>query len=200
LSIRERFDEERDLSEEVENYANNAYITEPEAAAAFAQAANAATQKDGNERVAMIINYKVPVVNNKGEIVKEKRSLLTDTLEGQPSNVIPQLFSMYFGSGGFRSQGATVSFVHTHPSGGDKFSGENSKTPADIYKQIGRYVFKKDKSHFSGYLGDAQVPWLPGVDKMYLVSPTYREIYVSDENGSLKDPTSKSGYKVVENY
>jgi len=46
------------------------------------------------------------------------------------------------------------------------------------------------------YLGDRQVTWLPGVERMYLASPTNQELYAVDKNGPAMDPNTPSGYKV----
>jgi hypothetical protein len=46
------------------------------------------------------------------------------------------------------------------------------------------------------YLGDRQVPWLPGVQRMYLASPIRAELYAVDKNGPVLDSTSPTGYKV----
>ena len=143
----------------------------------------------------MIINMKVPVVDSNGMIVYEQRSILTETLEGQPSHVIPQLFALYFGSQDLRQSGATVSFIHTHPSS-EKFSGEEGKTYQDIIGQLKKYILNWDKTHFSHYVGDSQVPWLPGVDKMYLVSPSKNEIYACDANGPIMNSMNPSKYDI----
>ena len=49
-SQREGLKEQRDSSIEAENFSNNAYMREEDAAVVFAQTANSATQGDGNER------------------------------------------------------------------------------------------------------------------------------------------------------
>ena len=47
------------------------------------------------------------------------------------------------------------------------------------------------------YLGDRQVAWLPGVERMYLASPTLGELYAVDKNGPVMDPNDPSKYYVM---
>jgi len=48
----------------------------------------------------------------------------------------------------------------------------------------------------ANYLGDQQVPWLPGVDRIYLASPTRGELYAADKSGPVLDSSTVTGYKI----
>lgn len=53
---------------------------------------------------------------------------------------------------------------------------------------------------FGHYLGDVQVPWLPGVERMYLASPDQQELYACDANGPIMDPKDMTKYLPVAKY
>lgn len=180
------------------------YRSEAEAAIAFAEAAASVTKAKGNELVAMIVKTKPPEVNYNEARVYEQRCLLTETLEGKPRHCIPQLLALYFRGRRYSKYGATLSFIHTHPYLGkcsDQFSGDEGKCIWDILKGIVKMLFcKNDTKHLSDYLGDAQVPWLPDVDNMLLVSPISNKIYSCNADGPVKDPSRPNNYLSIAEY
>ena len=161
--------ERRALSRIADNLDGKVYMSEADAAVAFAETAVLATGNDANERVAVIINMQAPVTNEDGEIVMEDRHVLGPTLVGEHDNVIGELAGTYVMLGPWLlASGNTISFVHTHPycTGHipNEFSGDEGKDMGDI---MGALVdnLKQGKAlgdDLANYLGDAQVPWLPG--------------------------------------
>ena len=199
--------EQRRKSQMVDDMADMSFDTEAEAAVSFAEAAVLETGKDAKERVAVIINMPVSVVDENGEIVMKDSYVISKTFVGDHDNVISELASIY---GRLIPElimtDNTISFVHTHPycTGhvANQFSGEQGKDVSDI---MGALVdnLKQGKALGDGlgdYLGDAQVPWLPGVDKMYLASPTLGELYAYDENGPIMNQNDPTKYEVIANF
>ena len=103
------------------------------------------------------------------------------------------------------NKGVNVSFVHTHPyctgHAANEFSGLEGNTVFDIAGEaIKKFANNENYDDFAYYLGDKQVAWLPGVDKIYLASPTDQKLYACDDNGPIldtNDPTNKT-YKTID--
>lgn len=188
----------------IKDNAYSVYRNEEEAAIAFAKAAASVTKAKGNEFVAMIVKTKPHKVNLDGAIVYEQRCLLTETLEGKPRHCIPQLLKLYLRGRQYKKYGASLSFIHTHPYLGkqsDEFSGDEGKSIRDILKGIVKMLCcRKNKKNLSNYLGDAQVPWLPGVDNMLLVSPISNKIYSCNADGPVKDSSRPKNYLSIAEY
>lgn len=129
--------EQRVWSEKVDEAAKISYDSEEDAAVAFADIAVPLTGKEDKEHAAMIIEMDVPVVNDEGRIVMEKKYVLGEVFVGEHDNVIGGLLEAYadFLTGKYGRR-ASVSFVHTHPycTGhvANKFSGELGESPDDI--------------------------------------------------------------------
>ena len=64
----------------------------------------------------------------------------------------------------------------------------------DAIKEGGNNGYYKDAAY---YIGDQQVPWLPGVERIYLASPISKELYAADINGPIMDPNNPSKYDVL---
>lgn len=195
----------RELSKKADDY-KVTYEKEEDAAVAFADTAVKDTGNDHNERVAVIINREVPVINEDGKIVMEKRYVLGPTLVGEHDNVIKQLALTYTEyAPEMLTSGTTISFVHTHPyctgHSPNSFSGEKGKTVGSIVGEVASIIWEgRDFSDFGHYLGDVQVPWLPGVERMYLASPDQKKLYACDANGPIMDPNSPNDYMILDTY
>jgi hypothetical protein len=194
----------RQLSEEAEEAQGHSYGTEEAAAIVFAEQEVPNTGNDYLERGAVIIRSIVPVIDQNGCIIMEERYVLGDTFIGHHDNVIAGLISTYFDlAPQLLFTGDTVSFVHTHPycTGHvtNEFSGDEGDTVIDIIGEaIKRILNGRGLSGFGDYLGDAQVPWLPAVDRIYLASPTEQELYACDKYGPILD--ANGDYHVFGNY
>ncbi len=204
VTLREQIKElndQREWSQKADDIGGRSYDTEEEAAVAFADPAVIGTGNDNLERGAVIIHKQVPIVDQNGNIVLQSKYVLKDTFVGDHDNVISGVLSSYLESIGDLAQGDTISFVHTHPNCTghvpNKFSGEKGETAWDIMDYaIDEVMSKGNFNEFAEYLGDQQVAWLPGVERMYLASPTLGELYAVDKNGPVLDSSTQTGYKV----
>jgi hypothetical protein len=202
--------ENRVWSEGVEEFNNehagDCYMTEEEAAVAFAEQEVPNTGNDYLERGAVIIHMAVPVMDANGNVTMEERYLLEDTFIGEHDNVINGLISTYIGlAPALLLTGATISFVHTHPycTGHEpnEFSGDEGDTAGEIIGEaLKRILSGEGLSNFGDYLGDQQVPWLPGVERMYLASPDRGELYACDKDGPIMDPNNPNKYLKIDTF
>jgi hypothetical protein len=196
---------QRALSQKVDDVGKRSYDTEEAAAQAFADPAVTGTGNDHLERAAVIIHEQVPTIDQSGNIVMQSKYVLKDTFVGSHDNVISGVLSSYLDSISDLAQGDSISFVHTHPycTGHvpNKFSGEEGATLWDILNySAAEAISGGDFNEFAEYLGDRQVAWLPGVERIYLASPTEKALYACDKNGPILDPNDPKQYKVLGNF
>lgn len=201
---RTKLSQNRELSKSVEE-TQGMYDSEENAAVAFAEKEVPETGKDWLERGAIITGRKVPVITTDGKIEMQMRYELGDTFIGNHSDVVSGVLTAYTDAAGDMRDGATISFVHTHPyctgHNANDFSGVEGDSVWTIAGQAAdRIIGGKGFDDFANYLGDMQVTWLPGVDKMYLASPTEQSLYACDDNGPILDPNDSTKYKVISKF
>lgn len=177
-------------------------MIEEDAAVAFAEATVLETGRDWRERGAIIIGREVPVRTADGRLEVKKKYILGDTFIGEHNNVIEGTFSAYIEAAPGLLKGDTISFVHTHPyftgHNANEFSGLQGNDIFDLYDEFMNIITgQEDFEDLAYYLGDKQVTWLPGVDRMYLASPIDQKLYACDDKGPIMDSNNTNKYKAI---
>ncbi len=147
---------------DIEGIGEAVYLSEDDAAKAFAEIAKNKPDWDTNEYAAMMVTVKMPQTDPTGRMYVAERTLLLPVTEGGKSNVIMPVMEQYLKFAGVVTSEAGipvtgVSFIHSHPEEGS-----------------GKDVGISDE--FSN--GDRIVGMLPGVANMYRVN-------ISPDDGTL---------------
>ncbi|MEA5003492.1 MAG: hypothetical protein VB081_08340 [Christensenella sp.] len=137
------------------------YLSEEDAAKAFAGIAKNKPDWATNEYAAMMVTVKVPQTDPTGKVYVAERTLLLPAIEGGASNVIVPVVEQYLKFAGLVTSEAGipvtgVSFIHSHPSNGGGIVDEFSN-------------------------GDRIVGMMPGVANMYRVNGDSGQIWRYNE-------------------
>ena len=146
---------------DIEGIGEAVYLSEDDAAKAFAEIAKNKPDWDTNEYAAMMVTVKVPQTDPTGRMYVAERTLLLPVMEGGKSNVIMPVMEQYLKFAGVVTSEAGipvtgVSFIHSHPAHGGGIVDEFSN-------------------------GDRIVGMLPGVANMYRVNGDSGQIWRYNE-------------------
>ncbi|WP_147554024.1 hypothetical protein [Christensenella timonensis] len=146
---------------DIEGIGEAVYLSEDDAAKAFAEIAKNKPDWDTNEYAAMMVTVKMPQTDPTGRMYVAERTLLLPVTEGGKSNVIMPVMEQYLKFAGVVTSEAGipvtgVSFIHSHPAHGGGIVDEFSN-------------------------GDRIVGMLPGVANMYRVNGDSGQIWRYNE-------------------